>query len=226
MKKLDSFISALDKLEDNFKDYIVYNPLKYAYNMHCEYLKKSTNHGAKMLFLGMNPGPYGMMQNGVPFGAVNAVKNYLKITNDVKPFCLHEKHNIIGLETKRDEVSGKKLWSLMESLYKDADELFKHITVQNYCPLAFLDSSGKNIALNNVKNRKALEELCDQYLKEYILDNNIKTAVGVGVYAFDKLNSLNLNIKVIKVLHPSPLNPLAHKGWAEGVINAIGEDLV
>ena len=224
--KLDDFILKVEKISESFDDYIVYNPLTYARNMHLEYLKKSTGHGATILFLGMNPGPFGMMQTGVPFGAVSYVRDYLNIKNDVKEFCLHPKHKIIGLETKRDEPSGKKLWALMQSLYPKSNELFSHITVQNYCPLAFLDDSGKNIALNNVKNRKELESLCDNYIKDYILDNNIKVLVGVGVYAYEKLLSLNLNLTVIKILHPSPLNPLSHKGWDEGVMKQIGEYLV
>lgn len=43
----------------------VYNPIEYAADLHCEYLKKFLNKSKPVLFIGMNPGPFGMAQTGV-----------------------------------------------------------------------------------------------------------------------------------------------------------------
>lgn len=43
----------------------VYNPIEYAADLHCAYLKKFLNKSKPVLFIGMNPGPFGMAQTGV-----------------------------------------------------------------------------------------------------------------------------------------------------------------
>ncbi len=43
----------------------VYNPLDYAANLHNQYVKKYCDSTRKIMFLGMNPGPFGMVQTGV-----------------------------------------------------------------------------------------------------------------------------------------------------------------
>lgn len=45
-------------------DYI-YNPLGYAFELHKAYVERYCSTHKKIVFLGMNPGPWGMMQNGV-----------------------------------------------------------------------------------------------------------------------------------------------------------------
>ena len=57
----------------------VYNPLDYAWEPYSMYIKKFTNTRKKIIFLGMNPGPWGMAQVGVPFGEISLVKNWLGI---------------------------------------------------------------------------------------------------------------------------------------------------
>lgn len=50
-----------------FKDPVryVYNPLDYAWNTHHLFVEKYCHSGQSVLFLGMNPGPFGMAQTGV-----------------------------------------------------------------------------------------------------------------------------------------------------------------
>jgi len=43
----------------------VYNPIEYAADLHCNYLRKFLKGPKSVLFIGMNPGPYGMVQTGV-----------------------------------------------------------------------------------------------------------------------------------------------------------------
>ncbi len=46
----------------------VYNPLSYAKHNHNLYLETYGVGPKEVIFLGMNPGPWGMAQTGVPFG--------------------------------------------------------------------------------------------------------------------------------------------------------------
>ena len=47
----------------------IYNPLSYAWNPHKAFIELGGGGGAKTLLLGMNPGPHGMGQMGIPFAA-------------------------------------------------------------------------------------------------------------------------------------------------------------
>ena len=44
----------------------VYNPLDYAWAAHEAYLRRYAASPKRVLFMGMNPGPVGMVQPGVP----------------------------------------------------------------------------------------------------------------------------------------------------------------
>src|SRR2546426_6444642 len=62
----------------------VYNPLEYAWDAHQQYLRRFAASSKRVLFLGMNPGPFGMMQTGVPFGEVAAVRDWLHVSGRVE----------------------------------------------------------------------------------------------------------------------------------------------
>src|SRR4051812_25011261 len=57
----------------------VYQPLDYAAAPHESYLEKFGQGKKKVVFVGMNPGPFGMTQTGVPFGEIAAVRDWLGI---------------------------------------------------------------------------------------------------------------------------------------------------
>ena len=54
----------------------VYNPLTYAWAPHELYLRRFGNGRKRVVFIGMNPGPFGMVQCGVPFGEIDAVRDW------------------------------------------------------------------------------------------------------------------------------------------------------
>ena len=54
----------------------VYNPLDYARRPYEQYLRTYGATPKRVLFLGMNPGPFGMAQTGVPFGDVASVRRF------------------------------------------------------------------------------------------------------------------------------------------------------
>ncbi|MFA5514563.1 MAG: uracil-DNA glycosylase family protein [Sphaerochaetaceae bacterium] len=219
------FSDEVDGLKFSFDGY-VYNPLNYGWANHKAYLEKYVNQNVRALFLGMNPGPFGMAQTAVPFGEVGFVKNWLKLTNNIgKPSKEHPKRVILGLDVERSEVSGLRLWGFFSEHYPDANDFFALYGVMNYCPLVFVDggATGKNIIPEKLikEEQLSLENVCDAYLDDIITLIKPKALVGIGRYAQKKLSEakkrLNIDLDVFSILHPSPSNPQANKNWQEVV---------
>ena len=194
----------------------VYNPLDYAWRGHEFYLKKYVRENIKTVFLGMNPGPYGMAQNGVPFGEIDAVKNFLQIPEFeiTPPKITHPDYLIQGFKCKRHEVSGKRLWKLFQDKFLTAENFFAENLVLNYCPLMFI--AQRNLTPDKLKKseRENLYLICNSALREILNLLQPKNIVGIGNFAFERINELNLeNINIVKILHPSPASPLSSKDW-------------
>ena len=66
--------AAVDRLEFHPPVACVYNPLAYAWAPHELYLTRHAASRKRVMFLGMNPGPFGMVQTGVPFGEIAAAR--------------------------------------------------------------------------------------------------------------------------------------------------------
>ena len=201
------------------KDLTIYNPIEYAAKSHEFYLKKYGQPKKKILFMGMNPGPWGMVQTGVPFGAVGSVKDFLKINQTINmPKNQHPKRPVEGFSCKRQEVSGSRLWSWVEEEWGTPDNFFSDCFVHNYCPLAFFDLGGKNFTPEklNIVERIALEDICDNFLSKIVDFFDCEWIIGIGNYAESKAKRVfeKQDVKVGKILHPSPASPLANKGWA------------
>lgn len=205
-------------------DYI-YNPLEYAFETHADFIYRFCNSEKKVLFLGMNPGPFGMAQNGVPFGEAKFVRDWMQIKGNVyKPNREHPKRKIEGLKCMKSEVSGNRFWSLFKSICKTPENFFKDCFVHNVCPLMFMRKSSKNITPPELKaeERKQLTTVCNKSFCEALKLLNVKLIIGVGkfaaVTAAEALKSVHpsfgcANMKVVSIMHPSPINPAANKGW-------------
>lgn len=212
-KKLDKVVES----KDFPKEVFAYNPLDYAREAFFSYLDNYVNTSIDALFLGMNPGPNGMMQTGIPFGDIALVKSYLGISEGVKkPSLEHPKKPIMGFDWPKSEVSGTRLWGFFQSQYKQPKVFFKKFFVLNYCPLGFLSETGANVTPDklNIEVRKKIETLCDAYLLEVAPLFNAKTLVGVGGYASKVFERLFPKASIATVLHPSPASPAANRGWA------------
>ncbi len=197
----------------------VYNPLDYAWESHMLYLTKYANSTKKVVMLGMNPGPFGMAQTGVPFGEISAVRDWMKIEAPVaKPKSENPNRPVEGFACTRSEVSGRRLWGLMAERFGSAEAFFADHLVLNYCPLVFMEESGRNVTPDKipVAGKKPLNEACDAHLREVIAILKPEFCIGVGGFAkkcFDRVVPNHPNIGTI--LHPSPASPVANRGWAE-----------
>jgi single-strand selective monofunctional uracil DNA glycosylase len=197
----------------------VYNPLEYAWAAHALYLEKFGAAPKRALFLGMNPGPFGMAQTGVPFGEVAAVRDWLKIKTEIKrPAREHPKRPVEGFDCPRSEVSGRRLWGLFAQRFGSAEKFFKDHFVVNYCPLAFFSETGSNITPDKIPAARMQPVLaaCDQHLRTMVEILQPKWLIGVGDFAEKRARGLfsDQSLKIGKVLHPSPASPAANKDWA------------
>ena len=197
----------------------VYNPLEYAWEIHRQYLELAGGGKKKVVFLGMNPGPYGMAQTGVPFGEIPTVRDWMGLKGEVKkPSPEHPKRPVDGLECSKSEVSGRRLWGFFSEKFSSAHDFFIDHFVANYCPLVFMEESGRNRTPDKlpVSETKILEEICDQHLQEIIKIFEPEWLVGVGGFAEKRATVAlsGMNVQIGKILHPSPASPAANRGWA------------
>lgn len=200
----------------------VYNPLTYARGMHALYIQRFAKTGIDAVFLGMNPGPFGMTQTGIPFGEVGAVRDWLKLREPVeRPASEHPQRPITGLACPRSEVSGKRLWGLFAQRYGTAEAFFAKHFVANYCPLAFMDEGGANLTPDKLPAAESdpLEAICDRHLVRVVAALKPRWVIGIGRFASDRaraaLGAAKVDgVQIGEILHPSPASPAANKDWS------------
>lgn len=200
----------------------IYNPLDYAWKSHEHYLLRYARPSCRVIFLGMNPGPWGMAQTGVPFGEVSVVREWLGIDAPIsKPQREHPKRPIQGMGCPRSEVSGRRLWGLFADRFGSADRFFRQHFVANYCPLVFMEESARNLTPDKLPSdaRVALESACDHHLQRLVELLQPAWIVGVGAFAEKcahraRAASKASELQVAKILHPSPASPAANRDWA------------
>lgn len=210
---------AVDQLDFAEPVTHVYNPLQYAWEAHQQYIAKLNPSGCRVLLLGMNPGPWGMAQTGVPFGQIAAVRDWMHIDAAIhKPDNEHPKRPVEGLDCGRSEVSGERLWGLMQSRFPAAQDFFQDHFVVNYCPLVFMEQSARNRTPDKLpaEEREALTAACDVHLQTLLDAIEPEFAVGVGMYAEKCLQRVQGQrpLQIVRILHPSPASPIANRGWA------------
>jgi len=206
----------------------VYNPLDYAWKAHSQYLSRYGRRPKKVLFLGMNPGPWGMAQTGVPFGEVAVVRDWLGIVAEVdRPDPEHPKRPVQGLACNRSEVSGARLWGWARDLFGTPEVFFSRFFIANYCPLAFMESTGRNRTPDKLPTveREPLLETCDRALRRTVECLQPDWVVGVGAFAEKRAHNalVEAKVRIGRILHPSPASPAANRGWAEQATRELRE---
>ena len=207
----------------------IYNPLTYAWQAHELYLRRYGAGRKKVVFIGMNPGPFGMVQCGVPFGEIAAVRDWMGIETAVgQPAQINPKRPIEGFACTRSEVSGRRLWSLFQQRFGSAEAFFAEHFVANYCPLAFFDH-GRNLTPDKLPAVEAapLYAACDGHLRQLVAALGAQWVIGIGAFAEARAAEalVGTGVRIGRVLHPSPASPAANRGWAEAAsrqLDALG----
>lgn len=214
---------AVDKLKFASPVTHVYNPLDYAWRAHEIYMRHYGDTPKRVIFLGMNPGPFGMAQTGIPFGQISAVRDWLGIEAKIdKPKREHPKRPVLGFDCHRSEISGERLWGLFAKRFGTADKFFHEHIVMNYCPLAFVEESGRNRTPDKLppREREKLFAACDAHLCEVVRVLQPEWLIGVGDFAMKRALSifhereLPVRLGLGQILHPSPACPASNYDWA------------
>lgn len=211
----------------------LYAPLAYAWAPHEAYLRRYGEGRKRVLFLGMNPGPFGMVQTGIPFGDVPSVRDWLGIEATVEPWPgADPKRPVLGFSCPRREVSGARLWGLFAERFGTSEAFFAEHFVLNYCPLAFL-ANGRNVTPDKLpaEPRAALLAMCDAYLREVVRLLAPEWVVGIGGWVAararavlgeaSEAGAVSPPPRVVTILHPSPASPAANRGWAEQAVEQL-----
>ncbi len=235
-----SLVDAARRLRDAVKDlpdrapvgdvaYIL-NPLDYAWENHATYLTRFAPPGRRVeaLFFGMNPGPWGMAQTGVPFGSPDLVREFLRIDGPVRqPSRSHPARPVEGVWCRRNEVSGQRFWGTVRDCFGTPDRFFARFFVANYCPLVFQKATGANITPDRVPRtlRVAFEAPCDDHLAAVVETLRPAMVIGVGKWVTRRaqrvLAARGIDVPVASILHPSPASPAANRGWREAVLKQL-----
>ncbi len=197
----------------------IYNPLTYAWVPHELYLRRFAAGRKKLIFVGMNPGPFGMVQCGVPFGEIAAVRDWMQIEAAIaQPAQSNPKRPIEGFACTRSEVSGRRLWGLFQQRFGSAEAFFAEYFVANYCPLAFFDQ-GRNLTPDKLPSNEAapLYAACDAHLRQVVAALDAEWVIGIGGFAEARAAQAlaGSRVRIGRILHPSPASPAANRGWAE-----------
>ena len=206
----------------------VYNPLDYAFAAYRTYVHRFGAARKEVVLVGMNPGPFGMVQTGVPFGEVAAVRDWMRIRVAIgKPATAHPKRPVEGFACTRSEVSGRRLWGWAATRSGSADAFFASWFVLNYCPLAFVDASGRNLTPDRLLAplQRKLYAACDLHLARALAALAPSWVIGIGDFAAKRVRSvlesplvdpaIAGSVRCGRILHPSPASPIANRGWAQ-----------
>jgi single-strand selective monofunctional uracil DNA glycosylase len=200
--------------------------LVYAWPLHEAYLRKFGCTRKRVVFLGMNPGPFGMVQTGVPFGEVRAVRDWLRLDGSVgRPAREHPRRPVQGLDCPRSEVSGRRLWQLFAERFGRPEKFFTQHLVVNYCPLAFLESTGRNRTPDKLPaaEKAALFAACDKHLRSVVEILRPEWLIGIGDFALGRARAAILPPapELGRILHPSPASPAANRGWSAQAVKQL-----
>lgn len=206
----------------------VYNPLIYAWEPYRMYLERYGRGHPEVVLVGMNPGPFGMAQTGVPFGDVDMVRGWLGIEAPVgKPEREHPKRPVAGFACRRGEVSGRRLWGWARARFGTPERFFTRFFVANYCPLCFLTESGRNLTPDRLPRaeQEPLFAACDRALRATLERLEPQFAIGIGRFAAERARFVvqDLPIRLGCAPHPSPANPAANRNWEERIEQALRE---
>ena len=207
----------------------VYNPLRYAWAPHRQYLERFGRGTKQAIFVGMNPGPWGMAQTGVPFGEIAMVRDWMGIAGKVSaPANEHPKRPVTGFACTRSEVSGKRVWSWAHRRFRTPEAFFERFFVWNYCPLSFMEESGRNRTPDKLDRgeRASLFAVCDRALARVVRLLAPTQVVGIGRFAQMRCQQAVPDAHVVVAPHPSPASPVANRGWEQVFEAALKEHRV
>ncbi len=206
----------------------VYHPLEYAREPWERYLRMYGRTPKEAIFVGMNPGPWGMAQTGVPFGTAGLVRDWLGIEGKVgKPARPHPKRPVLGFDCPRREISGERFWGWARRRFVTPGRFFDRFFVANYCPLLFLDAAGRNLTPDHLPSARTrgMFAICDHALAQTVETLRPRVVIGIGRFAEKRAREAleGMGVRIGWIPHPSPASPRANSGWERDMEEALRE---
>ena len=225
---IDELLTHLSPLTFGPPVEYVYNPMIYARKPYSLYCERYGMGPKEAIFLGMNPGPWGMAQTGIPFGDVGMVKEWLGIEEEIgRPSMEHPRRPVKGFKCPRGEVSGQRLWGWARDRFGSPKKFFRRFWVGNYCPYVFMEKSGRNRTPDKLKKSEKIPlfEACDDALRKTVKLLRPRYLIGIGNFASQRAAwaLADGDVRIGRVTHPSPANPKANKGWGDVLEAELGE---
>ena len=122
-------------------------------------------------------------------------------------------------------MSGQRLWGFARDRFEKPERFFARFFVANYCPLLFLEASGRNRTPDKLPaaERVPLERACDAALRRTVGILRPRLVVGVGHFAESRARHAleGMDVAIGRIPHPSPASPAANRGWAEQAERAL-----
>ncbi|HVM45249.1 MAG TPA: uracil-DNA glycosylase family protein [Candidatus Thermoplasmatota archaeon] len=203
-----------------------YHPLAYAWDPHERFLRAYGEAQGRAVFVGMNPGPWGMAQTGVPFADVAWAHGWMGIIGDVgQPERAHPKRPVLGYASTRSDPSGGKFYGWAKRRFGTAERFFAEFFVLNYCPLLFLEEGGRNVPLPQLRKQdlERLAPACDAWLREALDALAPRLVLPMGAFVEARVRAAAGEAPVRAVRHPSPANPANNAGWGEELDDLVGK---
>jgi single-strand selective monofunctional uracil DNA glycosylase len=114
-------------------------------------------------------------------------------------------------------VSGRRLWGAVAAHFGTPRRFFARHFVANYCPLVFMEESGRNRTPDKLpaSEREPLYAACDEYLRRIVSALEPRHVIGVGAFATSRAREAlaGRDLEIGTILHPSPANPRANADW-------------
>ncbi|XP_059053181.1 single-strand selective monofunctional uracil DNA glycosylase-like isoform X1 [Achroia grisella] len=232
----NEFLDLIDQLNVNLEKLqlpnsvqCIYNPTIYARNTFEQYVRKYCNTKKKVMFFGMNPGPWGMSQTGVPFGEVASVRDWLHIIGPVgKPPTELSNRQVNGFNCKRPEISGKRFWGLFKKICRNPENFFHSSFVYNYLPQQWMKNSGANVTPGefSASDMRPLYAICDPIFVKVLEIYEVETIIAVGKFCEKRAQKAikqylpNATIQIFYLPHPSPRS-VNNTNWEEKAENCL-----
>jgi len=141
----------------------VWNPGLYGEPWHSRFRRCYPPAARPLVLFGLNPGPYGMAQTGIPFTDIRRLVSAL-------PALVAELRNagkrleVPGLApvslppylSRTFEASSVRVYRFLERSWGDAERGWREVVAANPCPLLFIDTeTGKNRTPADLRPRLA-----------------------------------------------------------------------
>jgi len=157
---------------------------------------------------------------------VNPVRDWLGIQAPVgRPAVEHQRRRVEGFDCCRQEVSGLRVWGWAQRAFHTPERFFKRFFIANYCPLLFLEESGRNRTPDRLPahEQEALFRICDRALRRTVECLRPAWVLGIGRFAEGRARASldGLGVQVGRITHPSPACPKANRGWERMIIREL-----